>query len=620
MNRVHVILIVISGILLIVASILLFVLFSTKSSPQDIIAGASGVKSVYQVDFNRYFCVHFFSLQTRIANTNTSSSDKYTRTNRNIMCRLQTNDSGQLFTFLRNNNTDNVETDVDLVATNSEQTVTNRSLQEICGGTAAKFTFIPYFSTIYSDVMIATDKQINAKLSSLAFESKAMETSPTQNNGAFYIQTDDTGKFISLNLGKIENGLLVPIASKDFGFNINEYPNTAFILADPSYNITQIISTSAYNTIFGPYACPTFKQSVPAATVTASPSSLQSSFKFNIPALFCLNIFNELNPTTGQITILKNSQIPVSLLTPYLKSGVSVMSTNTATTIFGGNLDIPLDQTISKTGVHDAHQSYGFLCEVPLTSKLIYCVYDNTAKKFTLYDIPKLVTLVMLTGTSLTQSAAGDVVNLSILGRTYSSVDIQPVAVPSPPILPLLNPASTPEEYQQQTQYEQQATKKDPPTQERKKTLYEENKLTIFALVGIAVTLVILAFVFFRFWKKSPPKPAASAPPIPAAAPAAAPTAAQPPAAVSVPVSPPPPPPPPAAVPAPPPPPPPAVSPAPATVPKPPAPKITPAPLKPAASASAAPAPKVSSAPPAPKVSSAPPAQAQKIAQKPAAL
>ena len=500
MKHTYLIILIITSFLLIAAGVLLplyFLKWKDDSNSKSLAAGISAGATVSQVNFNIYFCVNFFTTRTRIANPNTASTDKYVRTDTNQMCRLKSDSLGRLFTFADNDNTLRVPTDVDLIGA-TDGVNTNRSLQEICGGTETIFTFIPFFSTLWNYVMVATDVQINAKLASLAAESKAMETSPTQNNGVFYIATDSLGKYASLNVGKIENGRLVPITNRDYGFNVPDYPNSAFVFANPTFNITQIISTSAYNTVFGPYASPTFNQSMPQATKTSATlpatSPIYTAFRFNIPILFVLNTQNELNPLTGKVNVLKTPQMPVSALTPYLKPGVSIMSMTAAQSIFGLNLSFPLDLSISSTGVEDQVQNFGMFYNS--SSNFVYAAYDNTTRVFSIANVPKHATNVMLIGTSLTQSNPGDVVDLSILGRTYSSVAVQPVTIPSPPILPLPNPPATPEEVHQQAFYE---TIKD-----TNKSFYEQNKLLIYIFAGVisAIIVAALMYVLIRFYFK----------------------------------------------------------------------------------------------------------------------
>ena len=376
---------------------------------------------------------------------------------------------------------------------------TNRSLQEICGGTITTFTFIPYFSTLYTNTMIATDKQINATLLSLAAEGKVMETSPTQSNGVFYIATTSLGAYLSLNLGKISDGILVPIANRNYAFKASQFPNSAFVFTDPTYNITQIISTSAYNTNFGPYAMPTFDQSIPTTSTVATDSPIRTSFIINVPSLFVLNAQNALVPTTGEIVLLQTPQMPVSVLTPFLKEGISIMTLSTVQSVFGTNANIPLNITINKTtGAKDETQNYAFFCNS--SSNFIYAVYNNnatTAKLTTFPTTPKHAVKIMLTGTSRTQSSAGDVFNLAILGNTYSSVPVQPATISTPEVLPMQAPV-TPEEVHQQAFYET--------TQNPKKSFYAKNKTFIFVAIGVfcAIALSAMLYLIIRFYWKKP--------------------------------------------------------------------------------------------------------------------
>ena len=496
----YLIILIVTSFLLIAAGVLLPLYFLKwkPDSSKSLISAGTAAFTVFQVDFNSYFCTYFFSLRDRTLTT--TGNDKYTRTDKNMMSIMKTDSTGCVFTFRENLNTPRVPTDLDLLTIDGVNT--NRSLQELCGGTSTVLTFIPYFSTGWTGTMIATDQQINAKLASLAAEGENMETSPTQNNGAFYIATNSTGNYLSLNLGKIENGSLSPITNRNYAFNASQFPNTAFIFSDPTYNMTEIISTSAYNTNFGPYAMPTFNQSITAAgrvTIGAS-SPLYTSFILKVPALFVQNIQNELVSTTGEIVSLKVPQMPTAALTPYLKSGVSIMTLSTAQGIFGTNANIPLDISInSTTGVKDETQSYGMFCDN--SSNLVYAVYNNTAAtaKFVTYPTTaKAAAFVMLTGTSLTQSNVGDVLNLSILGTTYSAVPKKPVDIPSPPVLPLPNPPTTPEETQQQSFYEQ--------TQHPKKSFYTKNKTVIYVVIGVftAISLSAMIYLMIRFYWKKP--------------------------------------------------------------------------------------------------------------------
>lgn len=495
----YLILLVVTSFLLIAAGVLvpLYILKWKPDSSKSSISAGTAPFTVFQVDFNSYFCTHFFSLRDRTLTT--TGNDKYARTDKNMMSIMKTDGTGRVFTFRENLNTARVPTDLDLLTIDGVNT--NRSLQELCGGTSTLFTFIPYFSTVWTNTMIATDQQINAKLASLAAEGKEMETSPTQSNGVFYIATNSTGNYVSLNIGKIENGSLSPITNRNYAFNASQFPNTAFIFSDPTYNITDIISTSAYNTNFGPYAMPTFNQSITAAgrvTVGAS-SPIYTSFILKIPALFLNNIQNQLVSTTGEIVVLKVPQMPIAALMPYLKSGISIMTLSTAQGIFGTNADIPLDITInSTTGVKDEVQGYGMFCDS--SSNLVYAVYNNTGtSKFVTYPTtPKAAAFVMLTGTSLTQSNVGSILNLSILGTTYSAVPKKPVAIPTPPVLPLPNPPTTPEEEQQQAFYNQ--------TKNPKKSFYDKNKTIVFVLIGAfsAIALSGTMYLMIRYYWKKP--------------------------------------------------------------------------------------------------------------------
>lgn len=499
MKHTYLIGLIVTSFLLIAAGVLLplyFLKWKPDSSKSSISAGAATF-TIFQVDFNSYFCTYFFSLRDRTLKT--TGDDKYTRTDKNMMSIMKTDSTGCVFTFRENLNTARVPTDLDLLTIDGVNT--NRSLQELCGGTATVFTFIPYFSTIWTGTMIATDQQINAKLASLAAEGKEMETSPTQNNGAFYIATNSSGNFVSLNLGKIENGSLSPITNRNYAFNASKFPNTAFVFSDPTYNITDIISTSAYNTNFGPYAMPTFDQSITAAgrvTIGAS-SPLYTSFILKVPSLFVLNVQNELVSTTGEIVVLKVPQMPSAALTPYLKSGISVMTLSTAQGIFGTNANIPLAISInSTTGVKDETQSYGMFCDN--SSNLVYAVYNNTATaKFVTYPAtPRAAAFVMLTGISLTQSNVGSILNLSILGATYSAIPKKPVTISTSPVLPLPNPPTTPEEIQQQAFYDE--------TKNPKKSFYNKNKTVIYVIIGVfsAISLSAMIYLMIRFyWKKS---------------------------------------------------------------------------------------------------------------------
>jgi hypothetical protein len=497
MKHTYLIILIITTFLLIAAGVLLPLYFLKwkDSNSKTLAAGTSAGATVSQVNFNIYFSVAFFTTRTRVFAT--AGIDKYIRTDTNQMCKFKSDSLGRLFTFADNENTLRVPTDVDLIGA-TDGVNTNRSLQEICGGTETNWTFIPFFATLWNNVMVATDVQINAKLASLAADSKAMETSPTQNNGVFYIGTDSVGKYTSLNVGKIENGRLVPITNRNYGFNVPDYPNSAFVFANPTFNITQIISTSAYNTIFGPYASPTFNQSMPQATKTSATlpatSPIYTAFRYSIPMLFVLDVQNELNPLTGKVTILKTPQMPASALTPYLKPGVSIMSMTTAQSIFGLNLSFPFDISINGNGVEDQVQNYGIFYNS--SSNLVYAVYDNPSHVFTIKDVPKHAMHVMLIGTSLTQSNPDDVVDLSILGRTFSSVAVQPVTIPSPPILPLPNPPATPEEVQQQAFYE---TIKD-----HNKSVSKSDKLLIYILAGVVSAIIVAAliYVLIRFYFK----------------------------------------------------------------------------------------------------------------------
>lgn len=250
--------------------------FKWKSDSKTEIPSDAGAISIYQIQLSPYFCKQFFSSAP-----------------------LATDETGMCFTLSKLPSND-ANVPYDLTMTSIDGVVTNRSLQEITGGTLNAFRFAPYFNSLYENVGIATDKQIQAYLSS----GGKIDKSNTDSDGSFYLKTGADLTPTSLNLGRLVGTQIVPFIRTNASDTLH-LPSSVCIFADPKLTITDMIFTSYYNIHYGPAVYP----------IESHSKEFKHVFLYQVPLLFFSNLRTGKKPIpqSSITSALKPGMIPVPL-------------------------------------------------------------------------------------------------------------------------------------------------------------------------------------------------------------------------------------------------------------------------------------------------------------------
>lgn len=252
--------------------------FKWKSNSKTEIPSDAGAIAIYQIQLSPYFYKQFFSVSG--------------------LTPLATDETGMCFTLSKLPSND-ANVPYDLTMTSIDGVVTNRSLQEITGGTLDAFRFVPYFNSLYENVGIATDKQIQTYLLS----GGKIDKSNTDSDGSFYLKTGPDLTPTSLNLGQLVGTQIVPFIRTNPS-DISHLPSSVFIFADPKLTITDMIFTSYYNTHYGPAVYP----------IESHSEEFKYVFLYQVPLLFFSNLRTGKPILQSSITsALKPGMLPVGL-------------------------------------------------------------------------------------------------------------------------------------------------------------------------------------------------------------------------------------------------------------------------------------------------------------------
>ena len=325
------------GVLLLSIAVLVpFYEFKWKPQPTS---DAIVPKVVRQLQVQPFFSPYFLNMK----DANGNSLEK--------MYQLKTDVYGCVFTL-----------DANQSLIGMDGTNTFRNLREWTGGILHET--VPYINSIQYDVGIATDKQI---LAYLAVES--FTPCGTQDRGCYYIKTDSAGNRLGLYLGYVNDGRLMPIMNKNYGFDISKYPDTLFICTQEKYTISETIFTSAYDVSYGPY-------------VTGTITDTVNMFILRLPNLYILNQLNQIDATDGSISAA-NDILPSTLISAFLKPGYSIVLYEQAQLFFGAakkSCRLPYTP-------HDIRDEYCFMTaklgQDGIKRILQNCLYNDKTKVWT---------------------------------------------------------------------------------------------------------------------------------------------------------------------------------------------------------------------------------------------
>ena len=357
-------------------------------------------------------------------------------------------------------------------------TNTFRNLREWTGGTLHET--VPYVNSIQYDVSIATDKQIKSYLAVTSFVPCG-----TQDRGCYYIKTDSAGNQLGLYLGYVSEGTLIPIISKNYGYDVSKYPDTLFICTRDKYTLAETIFTSAYDASYGPY-------------VTGTITDTVNMFILRIPNLYMLNQMNSVDTTSGVISPM-GDMIPAALISQYLNPGYSIVFYDQAKLFFGR---VANKNCILPYAPNDNREEYSFMTVKPgengVTQVLQQCVYNNKTKALT-ESIPGDLS-ILIQGVATSNPA--DVIDIkqvfadgNITFPRLTAKQCQTPTLRNTPVLPVssqtesdkINSSVQAELYSKLTSV----------------SFFNQHKLYIWIGIGSAMAIVVTAVVFWLMYALS---------------------------------------------------------------------------------------------------------------------